>query len=406
MAKAQSTGGVSAAPPTPARAGIQHADLPMKDEFDPMRSPEQPAAIPSGRSMLPAALVEQLLNSMDVRIEAFALCRLGRDAALAIPAAPELKIIYVLTGTVHLSVEGSERQELPPGSIVLIPKNRAQVQAGSTTPEHRFDVEGVLHKGPHDLMYLNAFVGTPHEIQVLCGWLRLGLTAEFSAFDGLLDPISANLNSSAFVRSAFETMIDETRFRKAGSRALANTLMKACMVELFRHGLARAEPDRGSPAIFLKPGLSKAVTAILSQPAAPHSVASLAKAACMSRSAFAKAFEEVIGTTPIEFLGRARLAKARELILATDEPVASIAESVGFASRSHFSSRFRERYGEDPTAYRKRMILRSTAEPFASVTSIRARSGENPLHAQEHAGSASGSADGLGRRNTRSGSGT
>lgn len=345
----------------------------MKDEVDPMRHQKQPAAMSSGRSTLPAALVEQLLNSMDVRIEAFAICRLGLNAALAIPAAPELKIIYVMTGTVYLSVEGSERQELPPGSIVLIPKNRAQVQASSKAPEHRFDVEGVLHSGPHNLTYLDAFVGTSHEVQVLCGWLRLGLTAEFNAFDGLLNPICANLNSSTFVRSAFETMIDETRFRTAGSRTLANTLMKACMVELFRHGLDRAEPDRGSPAIFLKPGLSRAVTAILSQPAAPHSVASLAKAAAMSRSAFAKAFEEVMGATPIEFVARARLARAHELILATDDPIASIAESVGFASRSHFSSRFRERYGEDPTAYRKRMTSGSTAERFASVTSIRAK---------------------------------
>src|SRR3546814_13605624 len=95
-------------------------------------------------------------------------------------------------------------------------------------------------------MYIDAFVGTSYEVQVLCGWLRLGLTAEFNAFDGLLNPISANLNSSTFVRSAFDTMIDETRFRAAGSRTLANTLMKACMIELFRHRLARAEPDHRS----------------------------------------------------------------------------------------------------------------------------------------------------------------
>ena len=378
----------------------------MKDEVDPMQREEPLAATSSGRSTLPAALVEQLLNSMDVRIDAFALCRLGLDSALAIPAAPELKIIYVLTGTVHLSVEGSERQELPPGSIVLIPKNRAQVQAGSKAPEHRFEVEGVLHSGPHDLMYLDAFCGTSHDIQVLCGWLRLGLTAEFNAFDGLLHPISANLNSSAFVRSAFDTMIDETRFRTAGSRTLANTLMKACMVELFRHGLDRPEPDRGSPAIFLKPGLSRAVAAILSEPAAPHNVASLAKVSGMSRSAFAKAFEATIGTTPIEFLGRARLARARDLILATDDPIAAIAESVGFASRSHFSSRFRVRYGEDPTSYRKRMISGSRADPFASVTSIRAKVDTRLPQAGTDAGSAPDADRSVpSRKNTRAGSG-
>jgi AraC-like DNA-binding protein len=373
----------------------------MKDEFDAMR---RPAATSSGRSTLPAALVEQLLNSMDVRIEAFAICRLGPNAALAIPAAPELKIIYVMAGTVYLSVEGSDRRELPPGSIVLIPKNRTQVQAGSKAPEHRFDVEGVLHNGPHNLMYLDAFVGTSHEIQVLCGWLRLGLTAEFNAFDGLLNPISANLGSSAFARSAFETMIDESRFRTAGSRTLANTLMKACMIELFRQGLDRAEPDRDSPAIFLRPGLSRAVSAILSQPAAPHSVASLAKVSGMSRSAFAKAFEKTIGATPIEFVGRARLARARELVLATDDPIASIAESVGFASRSHFSSRFRERYGEDPTAYRKRTTSGSAAEPFASVTSIRAKSEEIPLQADANEGSAPAADEWPSRKNAKSGS--
>ena len=352
----------------------------MKDDTDPMRHPEQLATRSAGRSTLPAPLVEQLLNAMDVRIEAFAVCRVGANAALTIPGRSELKIIYVLTGNVHLTVEGCEQLELPAGSIVLIPRNRTQVQAGSTTPEHRFDAKGVLHKGPHDLIYLDAFEGAP-DIQVLCGWLQLGLTAEFNAFDGLLDPISANLASSAFVRSAFETMIDETRFRTAGSRTLANTLMKACMVELFRHALGRAEPDRGSPAIFLKPGLSRAVTSILSQPAEAHSVASLARIAGMSRSAFAKAFEETMGTTPIEFVARARLAKARELVLGTDHPIASIAESVGFASRSHFSSRFRERYGEDPSAYRKRMTAATSSERFASVTSIRARTDESMLQA-------------------------
>jgi AraC family transcriptional regulator, activator of mtrCDE len=320
-----------------------------------------------GRTTLPPALVEQLLNSMDVRIEAFALCRVALDSALVIPGLPDLKIIYVLTGTVYLTIEGCEQQELPPGSIVLIPKNRPQLQSGSKEPKHRSDVEEIPRDGSQKLLYVDA--GTSHDTQVLCGWLRLGLTAEFSAFDGLVNPISANLNSSTFVRGAFETMIDESRFRTAGSLTLANTLMKACMVELFRHNLNREERSDGSPAIFLKPGLIRAVTAILSEPAAAHSVGSLAKIACMSRSAFAKAFEEAITATPIEFVAQARLAKARDLIVATDDSIGSIAESVGFASRSHFSSRFRERYGEDPTAYRKRMTARTTPDSLASVSS-------------------------------------
>src|SRR3546814_21190892 len=84
---------------------------------------------------------------------------------------------------------------------------------------------------------------------------------------------------------------------------LPGSIMMTCIIEVFRCRRDRAEPDHDSPSIFLRPGLSRAVAAILSQPAAPHSVAALAKAAAMSRSAFAKAFEEVMGTTPIEFVG-------------------------------------------------------------------------------------------------------
>src|SRR3546814_15929988 len=105
--------------------------------------------------------------------------------------------------------------------------------------------------------------------------------------------------------------------------------MKDCMIELFRHRLERAEPDHDSPAIFLKPGLSWAVAAILSQLAAPHSVASLAMAAAMSRSAFAKAFEEVMGTTPNDFVGPRRRARATELILSTGATLSSTTDADG-----------------------------------------------------------------------------
>src|SRR3546814_11078060 len=100
------------------------------------------------------------------------------------------------------------------------------------------------------------------------------------------------------------------------------------------------------------------------------------------------------------------MARAHELILATGDPSASIAESVGFAGRSHFSSRFRERYGEDPTAYRKRMTSGPTAEPFASVTSIRAKAEESPFQVDANNGSAPEASEGPSRKNARSGPST
>lgn len=302
-----------------------------------------------------ASLAGRILDSMDVRVEALAICRIARDAALFIPAISDLKMMYVLKGTLHLAVEGSEPLVSPAGSIVLLPKNLARTLSGPEAVRRTFGAEEALHQGLHNLMYLDAFVGAEHEIRVLCGRIRIGLATDFDAFDGLVRPISAKPENDAFVRSAFETMLDESRFRTAGSQALANTLMKACLVELLRGDLDQLQRPGGQPSILLKPGVGRSAIAILSQPSAAHTVASLASAAGMSRSTFAKAFVEDTGTTPIEFVTRARLAKARDLIGATESPITSIAMAVGFASRSHFSSRFRLRYGEDPSAFRKRM---------------------------------------------------
>jgi AraC-like DNA-binding protein len=311
----------------------------------------------------PASLAERLLDSMDVRAEAFAICRIARDAALLIPAISDLKIMYVLKGTLQLHVDGSAPLVSPEGSIILLPKHLARTLTGQEPANQTYRAQEVIHMGIHNLMYLDAFAGDEHDIRVLCGRVQIGFANDFDVFDGLVQPISAKPDNDAFVRSAFETMLDESRFRTAGSQALANTLMKACLVELLRHDLDRLHQPGSSPSILLKPGVGRSIIAILSEPSAMHTVASLANVACMSRSALAKAFVETTGVTPIEFVTRARLAKARDLIAATEGSIASIAMAVGFASRSHFSLRFRQRYGEDPTAYRKR--TRQAVDPAA-----------------------------------------
>ena len=244
----------------------------------------------------PAALAERLLDSMDVRVEAFAICRIAQDAALVIPAISDLKMMYVLKGTMHLSVDGNEPLVSPEGSIVLLPKNLERTLMGQEPVNRTYSAQEVIHMGIHNLMYLDAFAGDEYEIRVLCGRIQIGFANDFNAFDGLVHPISAKPDNDVFVRSAFETMLDESRFRTAGSQTLANTLMKACLVELLRHDLDQLHHPGSSQSILLKPGVGRSVIAILSQPAAMHTVASLARAACMSRSAFAKAFVETTGS--------------------------------------------------------------------------------------------------------------
>jgi AraC-like DNA-binding protein len=73
----------------------------------------------------------------------------------------------------------------------------------------------------------------------------------------------------------------------------------------------------------------------------------------MSRSKFSKTFAETVGSPPMEFVSRARLDRAQQLLLSTGLSISDIANHVGFASRSHFSRSFRNEFGVDPTSMRR-----------------------------------------------------
>ena len=72
----------------------------------------------------------------------------------------------------------------------------------------------------------------------------------------------------------------------------------------------------------------------------------------MSRSSFTSRFLEVFGQSPIDFLMKVRLRLAAHLLTTTDVPIKLVAKTIGYQSRSYFSRAFRVAYGQDPASYR------------------------------------------------------
>lgn len=139
--------------------------------------------------------------------------------------------------------------------------------------------------------------------------------------------------------------------------------MKQCLIILLRQHLL-AEDTGTSPVLtaLREPRLARAVLAILEQPGAPYTVESLAALAAMSRTSFSERFSEVFGQAPMDFVQRVRLRIAARLLSSTDLPVKVIAGSVGYASRSSFSRAFEAIYGAAPTDFR-RFGSQDEAEP-------------------------------------------
>jgi transcriptional regulator GlxA family with amidase domain len=78
----------------------------------------------------------------------------------------------------------------------------------------------------------------------------------------------------------------------------------------------------------------------------------IAAHAGMSTRTLNRRFREQTGTTPLQWLHRARIRKAQYLLETTTQPVDRIAATVGFGSPTAFRDRFRRVVGTSPHAYR------------------------------------------------------
>ena len=88
----------------------------------------------------------------------------------------------------------------------------------------------------------------------------------------------------------------------------------------------------------------------------------LAREVGISPFHFIRQFEAVFGVTPHQYRTQARLDRARELLAAGRLTVSAVCVDVGFSSLGSFSALFTRRFGETPSAYRRR-VQRSDLTP-------------------------------------------
>lgn len=142
----------------------------------------------------------------------------------------------------------------------------------------------------------------------------------------------------------------------AGYAANALPLAELILITVIREYILGKGLDQLSPS-WIK-GLNdrriaKALAAIHALPGSQWSVASLAKEAGMSRTAFALRFSDLIGTTPIDYLTEWRINLARDVLRQGRRNVARIAEDLGYQSEAAFRKAFKIRCGVPPSHFTK-----------------------------------------------------
>ena len=93
---------------------------------------------------------------------------------------------------------------------------------------------------------------------------------------------------------------------------------------------------------------------IAAAPQTVKGVTELAAALHVSRTTLFLAFKKVLGVSPIQCLAEARVARAKELLGTTNQPLAAVARQCGFNGPKYFLRCFRRQTGQTPSQWRTR----------------------------------------------------
>ncbi|MDD5603794.1 MAG: AraC family transcriptional regulator [Eubacteriales bacterium] len=132
-------------------------------------------------------------------------------------------------------------------------------------------------------------------------------------------------------------------------------MTKACIMKLL--GLLYAESARrgdfGKISVNASEAVASAIMFMKNEYAKKISLKEISKAANLSPTYFHRIFTEMMSVTPLKYLTRVRIEKARILLTTTGLSTAEIAAECGFEDLSYFTAVFGNYAGQTPVKFRK-----------------------------------------------------
>lgn len=166
-----------------------------------------------------------------------------------------------------------------------------------------------------------------------------------------LEPVEAGA-----VEDLLEKMIQERQMKCEGSDIMLKARLMIFLTTLARNwdsqSLHASRSFHGKREL-----LAKAFDYIEQNLTDELKVDQLAAAAFVSPHHFRRLFKEVSGMSPIEYINRLRISRARELLQDKKLSISQVAEWVGINDINYFSRLFRSLSGISPSEYRKKRDL-------------------------------------------------
>lgn len=286
---------------------------------------------------------------------------------LALPAFPDCLMFHVvMSGRCWLEIEGNDPHLLQPGHLALVPHGEGHCLASEPgEPAARlFDLPREQVSERYEILrYGRGGAAT----DLICGTVRFDHPAAHQLVRLLPKLICIEAWQSPqmeWIQSTLRLMASEAREMRPGGETIITRLADILVIQTIRSWMAEDPQARtGWLGALRDTQIGGAILLIQRDPARNWTVALLADAVAMSRSAFAARFKALVGESPMQYITRWRMNLAVTLLQREHPSLGELANSLGYQSEAAFSRAFKRFIGMSPGAARRkgRMPYRTAA---------------------------------------------
>jgi AraC-like DNA-binding protein len=201
--------------------------------------------------------------------------------------------------------------------------------------------------------------GRPHHAVVMWfteDWASsiTGMLAEMRAIRPLLAEAGRGIVFSSEAAADARPLIEAIPDRPPADRLVRlMEVLARLATDADRAPIAGPGSDRLKVASPDQPRIARVLDHIHAHYREPVSVETLAGVAALSPSGFHRLFRRHTQLTVTAYVAQLRIGQACALLVNTEQPVAHIADSVGYANLAHFNQQFRAAKGMTPRDFRR-----------------------------------------------------
>jgi AraC-like DNA-binding protein len=301
-------------------------------------------------------VLNDILKSIKLGGGVYFRCEFSAPWGMDIQPTPVAEFHIVVRGTCWLRMAAMEEPiPLHGGDLVVFPHGDAHALLDSPDgvakpAQEILEGQNLENYGPV------TYGGDGLPSTVLCGYFEFDRNNPHPlvrALPPLIHIRGADGMDFAWLQTAINFMIHETKNAKPGSEAVVSRLAEVLFVQMMRAHITQSGASSGILAAICDKQIGAALQLMHGAPEESWDLIRLSQKVGMSRSAFAMRFHQLVGQTPLQYLTFWRMQEARGLLRNSRLSTAGIAERVGYQSEASFSKVFKKIVGVGPGAFRK-----------------------------------------------------